>query len=214
VIVQPISISVNPNDQNPFAPIVKIIDQSGLSSPYTSGVTDFDTYTATTTHEQEFPLFSSPINFGQGGGAGNINTPSGVSFTFDLGSVLTLDALSYWLSDTGTSGVIDQDVKDFQLFAGTDDTGTLLGTYSATQGDFDGLSNAQIFTFSPTSTQFITLKVQSVFFQGNDPSIVEPIIGEIAFREAQEPPATPEPGTILGLVTVGALGALSRQRKG
>jgi hypothetical protein len=38
-------------------------------------------------------------------------------------------------------------------------------------------------------------------------------LDNLQFTPAQNPQATPEPGTILGLVTVGVLGALSRQRK-
>jgi PEP-CTERM motif len=208
VIIQPSSVSLSPAGDGFFGPANNIINQSGLSSTYTSGVTDFDTYTATATHS-----FGSTFNTKYGQSTTNIvNTP--VLFTFDLGQVSTIDALAYWISDTSTGpGFPDQDVQGFQLFAGTDDTGTLLGTYNATQGNFNNVSNAQIFNFTATSTQFITLKATSVFLPGGD-GIANPIIGEIAFRQQEVPPSTPEPGTILGLVTVGSLGALSRKRKG
>ncbi len=96
------------------------------------------------------------------------------------------------------------EVKDFELFAGTDNTGTFLGSFSAT--DFDnGVSNADVFNFAATSTQYITLNA----LNGFSPLTSLPSIGEVAFRNA-----VPEPLTILGAGTAVAFGTAFKRKLG
>ena len=74
------------NDHGVFSglAVTNATDQSGLSAPYTSGVTDFASYTATTTHNGGLGQF-----FGNGPfSAGNLD--------FDLGSSLSITSLALW----------------------------------------------------------------------------------------------------------------------
>ena len=88
-IVQPAAISSN-FASDYVSPLSKIIDQSGLSIGYTSGVTDFDAYTAVTTHDQTTATFA--VGF-----TNNIGLPQ--EFTFHLSTPLTIDAISLFGGD-------------------------------------------------------------------------------------------------------------------
>jgi hypothetical protein len=131
-----------------FGSISNITNQSGLSSSYTSGVTDFDTYTSTTTHTA--PTASNAWRF---------TTRSGI-ITFNLGASYTLEAIALWPFGTAANTA----VRNFSLFADTDANtgnglGTSLGTYTAIA---DALpTNAQVFGFGATSTQFIQMRITS-----------------------------------------------------
>lgn len=74
--------------------ISNITNRSGLSTTYTSGVTDFDSYVSTTTHRS---------NTGS-----NIWTFTGRSgvITFNLGASYTLNALALWPLIPGVSGAV------------------------------------------------------------------------------------------------------------
>ncbi|KGJ86900.1 PEP-CTERM sorting domain-containing protein [Colwellia psychrerythraea] len=161
--------------------LVNMINQSGLSAGYTSGVTDFTSYTGSTTH-----------NGLEGFSVG----PDG-QFSFDLGSALNIDGLALWASTNIGS------LASFDLYADTDQiwgngVGSLLGSFNALGGV--GSDPAQIFSFAATSTQFLHIDILST--QGGIG--FQPGIGEIAFRGASE---VPEPISIallgLGLAGIG-----------
>jgi hypothetical protein len=144
--------------------VANITNQSGLSSPYTSGVTDFSSYVANTTN-----LSPAPSNFFL------FNSNSGV-ITFNLGASYTLNALALWqfAADTPTS------VRGFNLYADTDADTSNLGT---SLGSFNAINStnpigAQVFNFSSTSTQFVQLEITS---NGNSTNTG---LGEVAFAEA------------------------------
>lgn len=167
--------------------IVKSIDQSGLSAGYTSGVTDFDSYVASTTH-------SGVENSGFLG----VNDSLPEYFSFDLGGSFLIDSLAFWsVSNSGS-------VTAFELFADSDGVvgnglGASLGVFNATAGGDP--TSAQVFAFGALNTQFIHLEIQ-----GPLPATLEYGIGEVAFRQAA---AVPEPAPItlvgLGLALVGFL---------
>jgi hypothetical protein len=135
--------------------ITNITNQSGLSATYTSGVTDFDSFVADTTHSP------SPANdFVFEGSSGVI--------TFDLGASYTLDSLALWQNFLG--------VRGFNLYADTDaDTGSLgtsLGSFNAVDSSY-----ASVFKFSATPTQFIQMEITS-----NTGSNIT-VLGEVAFAQ-------------------------------
>lgn len=169
-------------------PITKTIDQSGLSSAYTSGVTDFDTYTATTTH--------IGINDGTKSWFSAINNKTG-TVTFDLGSSITIDAFALWnLHNINTNSI--------QNFSLLDDGNNLIGSFTAVKGPGPDSNtiNAQIFSFGPVTTQHVILQVTSNY----GGSLTG--FGEAAFRQSA---SVPEP-TSLALFAIGGV-ALARRRK-
>ena len=177
--------------------IVNAINQSGLSAGYTSGLTDFDAFVASTTHNATGSLNS---------GFTGAQAPPG-QFSLDLGALFTIDALAFW--DTQNSGSL----RSFNLYADDDQifgngVGALIGTFNATGGGFGGPQPtlAQIFLFGSVSTRFLHVDVLTMEGGTN----LVPGIGELAFRSAE---AVPEPSSI-ALLLAGLLGLGLARRRG
>ena len=172
VIIDPVSVTSPQGNFSGLFALVNMINQSGLSATYTSGVTDFATFTATTTH-------SSPGSTNSGFAAVS-GEPQ--QFIFDLGSVMTISAIAFW--DTTNVG----SVTEFQLFSDNDNsfsdgtTGQIGSTFNAIQTADP--TPAQVFTFAPVTTRFIDLNVLA---DAGGTDLVSGI-GEIAFAS---PPARP-----------------------
>lgn len=155
---------------NGLYPLKSLINQSGLSTGYSSGVTDFETYTAATvaTNAGGSPSYWHATE--------SHATPR---LTFKFNAPVVLDGLALW----NLSGANKNSIKAFRLFA---DEGQLLGSFTAqlsntnkTGGDAYGNSSrdedddeedrprpsnnafAQVFDFAAVSTSFITLTLDS-----------------------------------------------------
>ncbi len=190
VILQPASAST---DMGVFTTTVpnNVRDQSGLSAPYTSLVTDFDTYIASNpTHN------SSPAAHVWASAQGK---PTG-NFDFGLGGTFTLQSFALW--DLG--GNAAQNLVGFQLLASADasfSTFTSLGSFTANPNNGSVLAaRPEFFTFTATSAAFLRMVITS-----NHGGVGSTGFGEAAF-EVQLPTAVPEPGT-LALLGAGALSA-------
>lgn len=171
------------------------INQSALSPGYVSGVTDFDTYTA------------SANTMLAGGGSFNTwyssaGTLTG-NFDFDLGGLTTIESFALW-NDPQSAG---QGVNSFNLWA--DDNSafsspTLLGNYSAVEGL--GNSNyAQVFGFAPTSAAYVRIEILS-----NHGSTFVTGISEAAFEVSAVP--VPAAVWLLGSGVAGLIGVARRSR--
>jgi len=191
-IIQPVSVTAQlPMGAQANFGAHQLINQSGLSVGYTSGVTDFNTYiTSGVTHT------SLPINTRW---ASTANNPFG-NLDFDLGGAFTIKKLAFWnMGGDSASGVVN-----FSLFA--DDNAafsspTLLGSFTA--DPFTGPFAAvvpEVFSFPATSADFVRLRITS-----NHGSIVTQA-GEVAFE------IVPEPGT-LGLLGLGGVMVIVRRRR-
>src|SRR4051812_38677866 len=142
-----------------------IINQSGLSSPYTSGATDFNAYVASTTHDSTIDKNSGYTS--QKGGY-----PQQITLTF--GSLQTIDSFAFWAADSKDSATLFRDsVKQFRLFQDSDSDllngmGPQIGGVFIAQANGGAATTAQVFTFAPTSTQYVHLIIDGTYGGSNE----------------------------------------------
>jgi hypothetical protein len=134
-----------------------IINQSGLSVGYTSGVTDFDSYLAT-----------HPVNV-------SVNAWAGVrgvlgEIVFDLGGIYTIDSFVLWTQSNSNA------VNAFSILV----DGNLAGSFNALVGSAPSIT-AQAFDLKDLTGQFITLQVSS------NHGGLNVNIGEVAFETTSVP---------------------------
>lgn len=149
VTLQAAGVSSNMGDG--WLSIDRIIDQNGLNQNYVSGVTDFDTFVASTTHYSGYYttwLSGGPLT-------GNVD--------FDLGSAHTIDGMALWANGQ-PAGVVLEYVRDFQLYVSNDasfTSSTLLGTFTlnTTWGNDNDPGHA--FSFAAVTTQYVRMVILS-----------------------------------------------------
>jgi hypothetical protein len=173
-------------------PISHVYDQTGLSSGYTGGVTDFATYIAgAPTHE--YTVISTWLS-SNGSTTGDID--------FDLGATYTMTQLALW--DRFSSS--DDDINEFTVFASADSnftTSTNVGTFNL--GDPAGPLTArpvQLFDLSDSVGRYLRLRIVS-----NQGSSTYTGLGELALEVNAA--STPEPASLMlcglaGLVPAGS----------
>ncbi len=142
-------------------PLVHTYDQSGLSASYVSGVTDFDSFVATTTHN------SNP--------GSDFVTSSAIGYIdYNLGGIFNIDRIAFWNFGVNLSYA----VTAFDLTGNS----TLLGTFNPSVQS--NPNPAQVFSFGPITTQFFRLDN----FVNNGASGLA--IGEVAFGTSVPEPTT------------------------
>lgn len=176
-------------EQNISRVIDNIIDQSGLSAGYTSGVTDFATYVATdpshTSDSINTQWFSS-----NGTTIGNVD--------FDLGSSFTVSQIALWFRAHGARNTAA--ITNFTLLA--DDEATFTGATnlgSFTNASFTDLS-VQVYDFADIEAQFIRMEIT-----GNNGNAGNTAHAEVAFDTVS---AVPVPAAVwlMGSALLGLLG--------
>ena len=198
-IVQPTTVVA----QSPLGPgqtINNLINQSGLETTYTSGVTDFDAYTTNLSlseHNSSFlanrwtsELFET---------LGDID--------FDLGGPHDVSRIAVWL----LGGDNNQQPKNFTLLADDDpafSSPTVVGNYALAKFGIGSTSSvrAQTYTFAATEARYMRMTVTSTQAPGQ-PFIM---MGEVAFgatRIIPLPAAAPA-----GLALLAVMGLVKRTR--
>lgn len=190
-ILQPAGASTNMGNGIAALPVYTI-DQSGLSSGYTSLVTDFDTYIASN------PLYSQSVP----SSAWTSQFLTG-NFDFDLGGSFLIDRFALW--NLGSDRVAS--IVGFNLLA--DDNPAFsspvnLGSFNADPGNQGGHASVspKVVSFTPTMASHLRMQITSNF--GNQFTTG---FGEAAFA------VVPEPSCAL-LVLLGVGHMLKRRKAG
>jgi uncharacterized protein (TIGR03382 family) len=161
--------------------IVHIIDQSGLSTGYTSGVTDFQGYLAGGPTHIDDPA-TAWIAVGH---------PSG-HVDFDLGSPMEIAAAAIWNYSNSTNFAAMTQITLFGSLDAGFASSTNLGTFNLTVPPIFTSDTAQVLAFGPINARYIRLAVEN-------PTLT-PALNEVAFD------VVPEPATLtLALAGLAAL---------
>jgi len=168
LMLQPVSAVVNVGQaRDAWEGIRNIVDQSGLSTRYVSGVTLFDNFSAwhdNLSYHNEF--------IGQQG------TPS-VIFTVDLGSVVSINGMKLWNEDQQPASLMvlaSANATDFER------VGEFTPRFNAAI-DIP-YSNENIFfsrVFEARYVRFVMRDCQNMYCTGE--VITQCTMGEIAFRQ-------------------------------
>jgi hypothetical protein len=193
VILNP-NLVIN-NTMGQFAPnfaVNKLLDQSGLSANYVSGVTDFATYIGSGPTHTRSPDTNGWLSSGP-------NVLPGV-IDFDLGAVFGLTQLAYWNHAAGSSA----NVQNFRVFTSNVadfSVSTLVGNFVNPQQNAFNPYPAQVYDIADTNARYVRLALDTYY--GNPCCVA---IGEIAFDSVPEPSTL----TLLGFALVGL--GLGRRR--
>ena len=184
-------------------PLANLINQTGLSANYTSGVTLAASSTATTHADT---AFSNGWASDQPGGF------SPFVLSFDLGSAESISAVRLWSTTVTTSGAIG-DVEDFEVFSDNDfdpTNGGLMSLGSFTAANQSG--NARLpedFALSTTTSQYFHFGINSNRGDANNVDSTRTSLGEVAFITTV---AVPEPSALI-MLTAMAGGLMARRRR-
>lgn len=178
-----------------FGTLTETFNQSGLSSGYTAGVTNFNTYIASgPTHTTTFSGFEWFSNSGT----------TSATVTYNFGSAKTIDRLALWNEESSGIGSLNL------LWSLDGVTFASLGTFSPTDNPLASYL-ADVFSFSAVTAQYVRFEMSGCP-QPLPGSFQACAIGEVAFRTATG--VVPEPSTwALLILGFGAVGATMRRRK-
>jgi hypothetical protein len=177
-------------------PEIQAIDQSGLSTTYTSGVTDFETYVAgAPTHTNTGATGTTDFIKSSAGGDAGVASET---ITFNLGGFFFVDAIAFW---SFGSPHIPPAITEVDIEASVDASFTTpisLGTFNPSV--IPGASQPiQVYdSFSTTVAQYI--RFTNIDNNGISSSVA---FGEVAFGATAVPEA--RAWLMLGVVAVGAV---------
>ncbi len=196
VIIDPVGVTSNVADSGLSYAIINTINQSGLSTGYTSGVTNFDTYLATNpSHTYLAAGFEWFAALGI----------DSATLIYDLGALYNVDRLAIWNEES--SGIASMTVLACADSACVS-TSSMGSTSSLTNWSSSATSyTADVVSLTTRNTRYIELLVTGPQ-SGSTYNAVS--MGEIAFDAVTT--AVPEPGS-LGLISAGMGGLLFLLRR-
>ncbi len=180
VIIAPVAGTTTMSEAFPLA---NAYNQNGLSTGYTSGVTDFSSYIASDPRHTSW--FENDW----------IATSSTGYVILDLGAEYDLDQIAVW-NFGGPYGSTDYSTLQFTLEISADaafTSPTLVGTYNLDVYGAPSTNPAQVFSFTSVTGQYVRLSG----FVANAGGA--PALGEVAFG-AQSTTSVPEPGAMAMLI--------------
>ncbi len=194
VITSPISVIANTAGQLGGSGPGNLIDQSGLSAGFVSGVTDFDTYIGSSpTHSR---------NSSAGAWVGGVFVFDG-HIDFDLGSSQLIEQIALWNGTSNSTSAINS----FTVFTSEDagfGASTNVGSFNNAQNDASDPFPVSVFDLTDSTARYARLQINSHHGNGTVMGM-----GEIAFDTVA---AVPEPATF-GALSLSAIGVYYRRRR-
>lgn len=194
-ILAPVSVSViSGGTVGMFWAVDNVIDQSGLTTTYIPGVTDFDAFLAQPNRH-----------------SGNLNTEwfSGqdsrsAQLRFDFGTEVTLYKLAIW----------DENNSNQQSMSISTPSLGLIRTFSPKEAAGAPYFGGEVFQFQPITTRYLTLDITGCGRKPGLGSVDYCGLGEIVFADGSGVAAVPEPATWALLIgSFGMAGAMLRRRQ-
>jgi hypothetical protein len=190
VVIGPTAASVSSPDGSPFGNVDNIINQTGLSASYVSGVTDFMSYTGTTT--AAYAGGTSSLGLGGVAGLG--------SFYFDLGASYDISAVATRGQDCCPSTITGYDLYSSDTY-GAGGSRSLIGSFGA------GVSPlAYVGLFTAVTAQFLEIDVTT------NAGFPASRFQEVVFGAQVSAVPVPASVWLFGTALIGFVG-MSRRRK-
>ena len=196
-----------------YGSISATYNQSGLSNKYESGVTDFDTFVASTLHDDQYlaPPEDDSVYTEWFSESGERENSIEATVTYDLGAVRRINKMALWNEDYSGIGTLN-------LLTSVD--GSIFSMLKQGLQPTNNLGlldyGADVFSFDVVEFQFIRLEASGCS-QAHNINPAESItykpfyacgIGEVAFS------AVPLPGAgFLLVASLGGLGLAGRRRR-
>jgi hypothetical protein len=184
-------------DRDVTVDIGNIIDQSGLSSGYTSGVTDFDTYIGGNPSHTLVAVNNEWF--------ANSGVTSGL-VDFDLGGAYSLDRIAIWNENAAGISRLNIFTSLDSLFAAS----TLVGTFSLTNNPRNSDYIADVLTLAAiTDARYVRFDILGAY--PDELGIAnQASLGEVAFSVSPVP--VPAAAWLFGTALIGFVG-MSRRTK-